>query len=394
MRAKAGFYLPAVLLLMLGLAGPLQAQTGTLTGTVTDAETGAPISDVAVEIMGAEQTQAGGEYTNQAGQFRITLAPGTYSVVFSMLGYASRRVDGVRITAGGSESIDVALTSRAFRLNPIVVTASRREEKALESPTSISIVNAEIVRERPAITPVEHVKALPGVDVVQTGVQASNIVTRGFNNVFSGALLVLTDNRYAHVPSLRFNAYNMIPSNDLDLDRIEVSLGPGAALYGPNSASGVMHLITKSPLDDQGTSVQIGTGIRSGNDVNSESAGIFHTAFRSAHKLSDQVGFKISGQYFTGTDWEFVDALEQTAVEAGTGFERDYSSERWSGEARLDYRFDDDKELILSGGMSTIGKSIEMTGLGAAQADGWQYKYLQGRFKAGRLFAQAFLNMS
>jgi iron complex outermembrane receptor protein len=35
-----------------------------------------------------------------------------------------------------------------------------------------------------------------------------------------------------------------------------------------------------------------------------------------------------------------------------------------------------------------------MTGLGAAQADGWQYKYLQGRFTAGRLFAQAFLNMS
>ncbi len=286
MRAKAGFYLPAVLLLMLGLAGPLQAQTGTLTGTVTDAETGTPISDVAVEILGAQGAQAGGVYTNQAGQFRITLAPGTYSVVFSMLGYASRRVDGVRITAGGSESIDVALTSRAFRLNPIVVTASRREEKALESPTSISIVHADIVRERPAITPVEHVKALPGVDVVQTGVQSSNIVTRGFNNVFSGALLVLTDNRYAHVPSLRFNAYNMIPSNDLDLDRIEVSLGPGAALYGPNSASGVMHLITKSPLDDQGTSVQIGTGIRSGNDVNSESAGIFQTAFRSAHKLS------------------------------------------------------------------------------------------------------------
>ena len=103
MRANAGFYLPAVLLLMLGLAGPLQAQqTGALTGTVTDAETGAPISDVAVEILGAAGAQAGGVYTNQAGQFRTTLAPGSYSVVFSMLGYESQRVDGVRILTGSS----------------------------------------------------------------------------------------------------------------------------------------------------------------------------------------------------------------------------------------------------------------------------------------------------
>ena len=230
MRAKAGFHLPAVLLLMLGLAGPLEAQTGTLTGTVTDAETGAPLPDVAVEVLGAEEAQAGGVFTGQSGQYRITLPPGTYSVVFSHLGFESMRVDGVGIDAGATETVSVSLTSRAFRLNPIVITASRREEKALESPTSISIVSGDIVRQRPAITTVEHVKALPGVDVVQTGIQASNIVTRGFHNVFSGALLVLTDNRYAHVPSLRFNAYTMIPSNDLDLDRIEVSLGPGAVL--------------------------------------------------------------------------------------------------------------------------------------------------------------------
>ena len=96
---------------------------------------------------------------------------------------------------------------------------------------------------------------LPGVDRAQTGLAQGTVVARGFNNVFSGTLLTIIDNRYARVPSLRFNAYSMFPTNDLDIDRIEVSLGPGAALYGPNAASGVMHLITSSPLDRQGSSV-------------------------------------------------------------------------------------------------------------------------------------------
>jgi hypothetical protein len=42
-------------------------------------------------------------------------------------------------------------------------------------------------------------------------------VARGFNNVFSGALFVLTDNRWASVPSLRFNAYNLIPITNEDI---------------------------------------------------------------------------------------------------------------------------------------------------------------------------------
>src|SRR5690606_34235647 len=133
------------------------------------------------------------------------------------------------------------------------------------------------IEERVALSPVEHVKALPGVDVAQTGLTQSNVVTRGFNNVFSGALLVMTDNRYASVPSLRFNAYNMIPTTPFDVERMEVLLGPAAALYGPNSASGVLHIITTSPIDDPGTKVAMSAGER----------GVLQTQLRTAHRFSE-----------------------------------------------------------------------------------------------------------
>ena len=64
-------------------------------------------------------------------------------------------------------------------------------------------------------------------------------------------MLALTDNRISKSPSLRLNAYNFIPITNDDIERIELVFGPGSALYGPNCANGVMHIITRS-LDYQG----------------------------------------------------------------------------------------------------------------------------------------------
>lgn len=391
MRYSHGVRLSSVAL-FLWCAAPLAAQNGTLTGTVVDAESGAPLADVAVEVLGLEETQAGGIFTNPQGQYRFSLAPGNYSVVFSRLGYGTERRDGVTVTSGATHTVRVELVSRAFRLNPVVVTASRRAEKALEAPAHVELIGSERIEELAAMTPMEHVKTLPGVDVAQTGITQTNVVTRGFNNVFSGALLIMTDNRYTHVPSLRFNANNMIPATDLDIERIEVSLGPGAALYGPNSASGVMHIITKSPIDYPGARAFISSGFRSGNNVDSKSGSVFHSGFRVSHLINSRTGIKVSGQYVQAQDWHYIDPLEELG--GYPGGQRDFTNERYGGEIRFDHRLSPESEIILSGGYNLLAKSIELTGLGAGQARDWGYSYLQARFRSGRLFTQAFLNQS
>ena len=287
---------------------------------------------------------------------------------------------GVR--AGETTEITVELVSTALQLAGPEVTTRRSGDatKATESPNHVVIVSEEAIERRAAVTPVEHVKALPGVDVAQSGIGSSNVVTRGFNNVFSGALLVLTDNRIASVPSLRVNSYNMIPANDFDVERIEVLLGPAAALYGPNSASGVMHVITASPIDRTGTKVRLSGGERS------VFMGQFRTAYNFGPEGDETFGFKVSGQYMQGNEWEFDDPLEVVA--------RDYDLERWSGETRFDWRPSDETELIITGGVNNLGSSIEMTGVGSGQARDWRYSFGQARFRSGRFFAQAFLNQS
>ena len=385
MRFALRTYLAITLLAALAFAAPLGAQTGTLSGRLTDVETAEPLAEATVEVLGTGLSPI---MTNALGEFRVALPAGTYSVLVRVLGYRMGRFDGIRIEAGATEEISISLSSFEVLLNPVVVSASRRQEKALDAPAAISTVDAETIMERAAPTTVEHVKALPGIDVVQSGLTQANVVARGFNNVFSGALLVLTDNRYVHIPSLRLNAYHMIPITDLDLDRIEVSLGPGAALYGPNSANGVMHLLTKSPIDNPGTMVSVAGGERS----------VFHAALRHASSFNNRLGFKISGQYFRGNDWEFVDPLEQAAKAANPGNlrigNRNFDTERWTGDARIDYRFPNGAELIASAGLNHLAGAVELTGAGAGQIEDWRYQYLQTRYTNGRFFSQFFINTS
>ena len=284
-----------VLLLAL-LSPPAAAQTGAIAGRVTDSTTQTPVSGARVQSTAAGQP-AGRAVTGPDGAFRLErLAPGVYSLSVTRIGYDPGAFPSITVRAGETTTLTVTLTPRAIALDAEVVTASRREEKVLEAPASVSVLPREDIAAHPSLTPADRVAQLPGVDVVTSGLTQHNVVTRGFNNAGSGQLLVLTDNRYAAVPSLRINAYNFIPLTDDDIERIEVVRGPGAALYGPNTTAGVMHLITRSPFDSRGTTLSLAGGER----------GLLQVVGRHAGVAGSRLGWKLSGQYFRANDFGFI----------------------------------------------------------------------------------------
>ncbi len=410
MRAQRSSAGPVLgLVAALALAAPVAAQQGTLTGRITDVATGQPIESAQVQILGG--ARATGGLTDSSGTYRIHLAAGTYSIVVEYVGYRSERFPGIRVLAGQPTTYDIRMTSRALELDPIVVSPSRSGvgEKATESPASVHTISSLEISERGVTTPVDYLKNAPGVDVISSGLQSSNVVVRGFNNIFSGALHMLTDNRIAGVPSLRVNLMHFVPSNEQDIERMEVVLGPGSALYGPNTANGVVHILTKSPLDDQGTTVTLGGGERS----------VFQGNFRSAFLLNPDLGVKVSAQYLRGEEWPFQDSTEVanrasadanpqaciadkvfrglTSADAqlacGRIGIRHYDTRKFGLEARADWRFAENGTFIATYGR-TDGTGIELTGLGAGQTQNWVYQFFQGRVRYNRFFAQAYLNQS
>src|SRR5687768_729615 len=217
----------------LAAAGEAAAQGATITGVVRSTATAAPVAGASVQALEADGGQVGGVQTDQAGRFQISgLSAGTYSVLVSSIGFSTARVSGIRATAGQATTVNVDLVRSVVDLDPLVVSPSRRAERALEAPARVEVVTGQEVRDEPAASPVEHLRSVAGVDIASSGIQSANVVARGFNNVFSGALYALTDHRIAGVPSLRVNLLHFIPSTDDDVERMEVVLGPGSALYG------------------------------------------------------------------------------------------------------------------------------------------------------------------
>ena len=364
-------------------SAPLAAQQGTLAGRVTDAETGSAVAGATIEIVGQPLMAS-----DDAGGFTASVPAGSHSVIVTLIGYEITRLDGIAVDAGSTTDLEIPIRSRALILNPVVVTASRRQEKALEAPASVSSVSSAEIQRTIATTPADHVQTQPGLDIFQTSLTSKSVVARGFNNVFSGTLLTIVDNRYARIPSQRFNFFDLISTSDLDIDRIEVSLGPGSALYGPNAAAGVMHIITASPIDRPGTSVSLAAGERS----------IFSGQFRTAVAPSERFGFKLSGQYMRGDDFEYRDPVEVAAAAAPNAHPRtaarDFFYERYAFDARADIRGEGGGSFVLNAGMSQVKNAIALTGIGAAQGKNWVYPYVQARFSKDRFFAQAFYNTS
>ncbi|MAF26814.1 MAG: hypothetical protein CME07_02990 [Gemmatimonadetes bacterium] len=382
-----------LLALCLAAAAPVAAGTASIRGSVTDGGTGAALFSANVVLSNASGQTVNGRLTGESGKFVFAdLAAGTYSVRVSYMGYSAWSGD-VTVSGGEAARISVELSETAFEMDAVQVTASRRPEKIVDAPAAVHVVNQGDIQSRETLTPADHLTTVPGVDVVRAGINQSNVVVRGFNNVFSGATLTLVDNRIARVPSLRVNAYQFIPTPTEEFERIEVVSGPGSALYGPNSANGVVHMVTRSPFSSEGTTVSVAAGTRN----------IITRSIRHAVKLSDRAAFRVSLQHQEGEDWEYVDPVEQyyrqVAIDDGADpatlliGARDYHVDRLGVEGRLDVHLTPEATFILNGGVNEAS-NIEMTGLGTGQVKDYQYSYAQGRLLYRDWFLQSFVNQS
>jgi iron complex outermembrane receptor protein len=366
----------SVVLLLLFSVWPAAAQeTGSLAGRIaTDdgmALFGANIVVAGDAIEGIRGTTSDGE-----GAFRIDgLPPGVYEVTASFLGYESVTTAGVMIRGGQTTTLDVGLAATTLIGQQVVVSASRKQEKLLDAPASISVVELDEIMDRPALSATDYIKDLAGVDQAKVGVSQSSTVIRGFNRTFTGSLLQMVDNRIARIASLRLNMGSSIPLTSEDIQRIEVVRGPGSALYGPNSANGVMHIVTRSPIGSEGNAFSLYGGERS----------LRKATFRHASSVDGKIGFKVSGEYSKASEWAFQDPAEVIP--------RDNDNERLLGEIRIDLRPTDDLSIIGSAGYSRI-KAVQMTGQGAAQAVDWSTRFIQARTQYKGWFAQIFLNMN
>jgi iron complex outermembrane receptor protein len=318
--------------------------------------------------------------------------------VTARIGLAPRIVNGVVVRTGETTTLALAMSPIARQLDQVVTTATggAEPERIQDSPNPISVVTASQIAERPAATITDHLKSVPGLSISTGGIAQANIVSRGFNSAFTGDLLMLQDYRYASVPGLRVNIPLLATGTSEDIDRIEVLQGPAAAIYGPNSGNGVLHVITKSPFQSAGTTVTVDGGERSLVRASVRNAGILP---------GNKLAYKLSGEFLTANDFRYVDPNEPSVYPTtdpvipperrGQPVAHDFGLRKSTGEARLDYHPTENTQLITTGGYTLFGRGRDIsTNFGAAEARNWSYLNLQERLHHKDFFAQVFYDKS
>jgi hypothetical protein len=109
--------MPKIILLFLLLGSISFSQIQKTEGFVYDTGTGIPLSYANIRISGTTS----GTSTNIDGEFNLELKPGSYSLIFSYVGYKS---DTSLIEVPLNKKIEISLVPREIILNQVVVTAN------------------------------------------------------------------------------------------------------------------------------------------------------------------------------------------------------------------------------------------------------------------------------
>ncbi len=236
------------------LATPLQAQTGTVTGTVVST-TGQPVANAFVSLTAYSRSGI----TNARGQYTFLNVPaGPQEVQVTSLGYRTNTLTAT-VIAGQTVVLDFTLTVSAVVLDEVVVTGQAAGVARREIGTSIASVDVTALESAPVNNLSQLLQArAPGVNVMPGGGksgQGSRIVLRGAASISqSNEPLIYVDGiRIDNSSSSGISTVTAGASwsglddiNPADIERVEIIRGASAAtLYGTEASAGVIQIFTR-----------------------------------------------------------------------------------------------------------------------------------------------------
>lgn len=235
-----------LLTLLLGLVIGASYGQLTVTGVVTEAETGDPLPGVNVIIRGSST----GTVTDFDGKYSLSTAADA-TLLFSFVGFQSQEV-----SVNGRTTIDVALATDAEALEEVVVIGYGVQRKS-DLTGSVAKVEGDDLLNLPAARVDNMLQGrAAGVQVAQISGEpgsATTIRIRGGNSIQGDneplwvidGVIVGTD-------------YNLSNLNTNDIESIEVLKDAVAvSIYGTRGANGVILVTTKSGAAARGNNVSV-----------------------------------------------------------------------------------------------------------------------------------------
>ncbi len=233
--------------------------------------------------------------------------------------------------------------------NVEVTTVSKEPEQVWRTAAAVTVLTSEDIRRSGYTTVADVLRLVPGVDIGRNDAIGYSVGIRGFQNIFSKALLVLIDGRSMYTTlfaGVYWDVVNQLPLENIE--RIEIVRGPGTTIWGANAVNGVINIITKRAEETQGVYVSIGSGnVDQGR------------SFVRYGGKQGSVDYQVYGNWFTiGPEFHFA-----------PGRINNYD-DWWNalGGFRADWKKSDRDTITLEGGVFTdrTGEQVEIAFFNAA----------------------------
>ncbi|NRR92140.1 TonB-dependent receptor [Winogradskyella undariae] len=215
-------------------------ETGTVTGKIFDGE----FNDVLPFANVIVQNSSTGTTTDFDGEYKLTLDAGTYTLVYSFVGYETKAISEVVITANNVTEVNVTLNPSSAALSEVVITTSVRrntEESVLNLQRNSAVLldglSIESIKKSGASNIASAIKSVPGVSV-QDG---KFVYVRGLGDRYTKSILNGMD-----IPGLDPDKntvqMDIFPTNILENIIVKKS---GSADLPADFTGGVVDIITK-----------------------------------------------------------------------------------------------------------------------------------------------------
>jgi vitamin B12 transporter len=146
------------------------------------------------------------------------------------------------VTLSFPRSIAAQEPPDTFRLNPIVVTATRLAQPRAAVPAAVTVLEGASLRTHGIRFVADALRLVPGANLVQLGSRGglTSLFMRGGESDY---VQVMVDGVVLNEPGGAFDIGQLTTDN---VERIEVVRGPASVLYGSDAVTGVVHVITRA----------------------------------------------------------------------------------------------------------------------------------------------------
>ena len=152
---------------------------------------------------------------------------------------------------GGAPAFaQTAASPEVTQIGDVIVTAQKREERASETPLSLSVVTGETLQATGATQLSDFAATVPGLSFTSNGVGQGQVNLRGVTtglNVSPTVGIYVDEVPYGSSTSFAGAAQLALDVGLFDIDRVEILRGPQGTLYGASTMGGLLKYVTKAP---------------------------------------------------------------------------------------------------------------------------------------------------